>query len=310
VANYSIWPATNGPNTDGGDPGAPINLGHIFQVSSTFWVLKIRFYRGATTITGSPQGRIFLGTAGAKIAGTEVTFTLSGTGWHEAALAAPVGLSANTTYKVVVHFDDNYTATSNYWNIGAGVGGITNGPLVAPDAGGIPLLIGPIQQGSFKYTSNPDLNPDSYFNGGNYWVDLVVTDVDPGGAVAVPLVSVSSTVFSPALQYIVQSNLVNNPSAIYDPTVLSLLQLLVMPLLSNSSGVYTPAVTGGVVVATGSIADQARTNILVNRSLTEPQLKTNTDLMKLVLDDGTQTLVVKTNASAAQQLVKYMIGLR
>jgi hypothetical protein len=310
MALYSIWPATNGPNTDGGDPGAPINLGHLFQVSVTFWVLKIRFYRGATTITGSPVGRIFTGTAGSKVAGTDVTFTLSGTGWHEATLDTPVQLVANTTYKVVVHFPDNYTASGNFWNIGAGVGGITDGPLTAPDAGGTPLSLGPIQQGSFKYTSDPDLNPDSYFNGGNYWVDLVVTDVEPTNTAVAPLVSAPSTVFSPAVQYVIQANTVNAPSAIFDPTVVLKLQFVSLLLLQTASTIFSPSVQGGASVATGSIADQSRVNMLSNRVLTEPRIESDTDLMVLVLADGLQVLVPKTDASAATHLLRYMMSLR
>lgn len=186
MADYSIWPATNGPSSDAGDPADPVNLGHVFQVSTTCWIKAIRFYRGATTITGSPQGRVFLVSTGAVVSGTQVTFSLSGTGWQVANLASPVQISASTSYKVAVHFPDNYTATGGYWSTGAGVGGITTGPLTAPDAGGSPLGLGGIQQGSYHYTSDPDVYPDSYFNGGNYWVDLVVTDVNPS-SVAGPI---------------------------------------------------------------------------------------------------------------------------
>lgn len=182
MTDYRVWPATNGPATDGGDPGAPINLGLIFQVSSTCWAKSILFYRGALSITGPVKGRIFVVGSETVLAGTSVNFTLSGTGWQTATLATPVQLAASTSYKVTIHSDDNYTATGHYWDVGAGVGGITNGPLVAPDAGGAPLGLGGIQQGSFRYTSDPDAYPNSYFGGGNYWVDLVVTDVDPGAS--------------------------------------------------------------------------------------------------------------------------------
>jgi hypothetical protein len=179
MTDYRVWPATNGPNTDGGDPAAPVNLGMIFQVSSTCWAKAIHFYRGALTIGGPVKGRIFLVSSETVVSGTQVDFTLSGTGWQTATLATPVQLTANTSYKVTIHSDDNYTGSGHYWDVGAGVGGITNGPLTAPDAGGAPLGIPPPKQGSFGYTSNPDVYPDNYFGGGNYWVDLTVTDVDP-----------------------------------------------------------------------------------------------------------------------------------
>lgn len=180
MADYRIWPATNGPNTDAAEDGVAVNLGLIFRVSQTCWAKAIHFYRGNTNVVGPAKGRIFLVSSETVVSGTTVDFTLSGTGWQTANLATPVQLSANTSYKVAIHTDDNYTATGGYWSTGAGVGGITNGPLTAPDAGGSPLGLGSIQQGSFRYTSDPDLYPNSYFNGGNYWVDVTVTDTDPG----------------------------------------------------------------------------------------------------------------------------------
>lgn len=180
MADYRVWPATNGPNADAGDPASPINLGLIFQVSSTCWAKAIHFYRGAVTITGPVKGRIFLVSSETVVSGSAVDFVLSGTGWQTATLASPVQLTANTSYKVTIHSDDNYSATGGYWATGAGVGGITNGPLTAPDAGGAPLGLGLIQQGSFRVTSDPDAYPNNYFGGGQYWVDVTVTDVDPG----------------------------------------------------------------------------------------------------------------------------------
>lgn len=310
MANYSIWPATNGPSTDDSDPNNPINLGHIFQVSSICWIIKIRFWRGTTNVQGSPEGRVFSGVAGAKISGTETTFTLSGTGWQESSLAAPVQLAANTTYKVVVHFPNNYTGTGGYWNSGAGVGGITNGPLIAPDAGGVPLSLGGIQQGSFKYSVSPDVNPDQYFNGGNYWIDLVVTDTDPSAGAQANLLNVPSTIYSPSISQIIITNSLSVPTAIYNPAVESLLKLLTIPLLSVPSAIYNPLVSGGVVMAVGTISDKARDNMIADRVLSEPVKLTNPDLMKLVLDDPSQVLVTKTLASAGNQLVRYMMGLR
>jgi uncharacterized protein DUF4082 len=183
VADFSIFTGVSGPGTDGGDPAADVNLGHIFQVSSICWAKAIRFWRGATSINGTQKGRIFTVASETVLAGTEVDFpALSGTGWQVATLATPVQLAANTSYKIAVHFTDNYSATGGYWSTGAGVGGRTDGPLTAPDAGGTPLGLGGIQQGSFRYTSDPDAYPNGYFGGGNYWVDVVVTDVDPGSS--------------------------------------------------------------------------------------------------------------------------------
>lgn len=183
MADRSIFTGISGPSTDAGDPASPIIVGHIFQVSQTCWVKSIRWWRGATSIGGVQKGRIFAVGTETVVPGTAIDFPApSGTGWQVAILAAPVQLTANTSYKVAVHFTDNYTATGGYWASGAGVGGLVDGPLTAPDAGGVPLGLGLIPQGSFAVTSNPDLFPAGYFNGGNYWVDVILTDVDPGSA--------------------------------------------------------------------------------------------------------------------------------
>lgn len=58
-----------------------------------------------------------------------------------------------------------------------------------------------------------------------------------------------------------------------------------------------------------SVADLARANMLANRGLSEPQHLTNADLMALVLSDGTQTLVTKTDASVGTHLVRYEMSL-
>lgn len=182
MTDWSIWPATNGPNTDSGD-SSDISRGVSFQLSATGWLKAIRFYRGTTNVgnptTGSVVGRLYNATTGVAIAGTDVTFTPSGTGWQQANLSTPVMLSSGVLYKAVV-LSGNYTATGHYFDVGAGVGGITNGIVTCPDAGGNPLGIGGIQQGSFKQPTTGLQFPNQYFQGGNYWVDVVVADTDPG----------------------------------------------------------------------------------------------------------------------------------
>lgn len=59
-----------------------------------------------------------------------------------------------------------------------------------------------------------------------------------------------------------------------------------------------------------SISDTARANMLANRSLVEPQKLSNVDLMALVLADGAQTLVTKTDATAAVHLWRYLKTVR
>lgn len=259
MTDYRVWPATNGPNTDAGDPSAPVNLGLIFQVSSTCWAKAIHFYRGNTNITGPVKGRIFLVSSTTVVSGTSVDFVLSGTGWQTAALSTPVQLTANTSYKVTIHTDDNYTATGGYWATGAGVGGIVNGPLTAPDAGGAPLGIGSIQQGSFRYTSDPDLYPNSYFNGGQYWVDVTVSDVN---SITIEPTGIASTaaIGSPTVTYgpiTVAPTGIASTSAVGSPTV-SLGPITVAPIgIASGSTVGTPSVSLTYAIAPTGIASTA-----------------------------------------------------
>lgn len=185
MTDWSIWPATNGPNTDVADP-TDISRGVIFQLSAPGWLTAIRFYRGTVNVGnhtgGAPIGRLYAVAGETPVVGTDVTFTLSGTGWQTATLAIPVLLSAGVRYKAVV-LTGNYTATGGYFASGAGVGGIVNGILTAPDAGGNPLGIGGIQQGSYRQPTVGLQYPNQYFGGGNYWVDVIVADEDPGSDV-------------------------------------------------------------------------------------------------------------------------------
>jgi hypothetical protein len=184
VTDWSIWPATNGPNTDSGD-SSDISRGVTFRLSSPGWLKAIRFYRGTANVGNSagalaPVGRLYTLVDGLPVSATDVTFTLSAApGWQQANLPVAKPLAANVSYKAVV-LTGNYTATSHYFDTGAGVGGIVNGILTCPDAGGNPSGIGGIQQGSFKQPTTGLEFPNQYFQGGNYWVDVVVSDTDPG----------------------------------------------------------------------------------------------------------------------------------
>ncbi len=133
-------------------------------------------------------------------------------------------------------------------------------------------------------------------------------------AVQVPVLAVPSTVPNPGVSTftVIQPGVVNAPSVVLTPTIVSMLQLVTLALLQAPSVVFNPQVAGGgaPVVMAGTIADQARVNMLVNRSLVEGVRGTNADLMALVLLDGAQVLVPKTNASTGTHLLRYMMSLR
>lgn len=175
MADYKIWPATDGPASF--DTDVPISCGVEFQVTDAAWAKEIRFFRGTAGITGSVTGQLYTvdgPASGTPVPGTSVSFVLSGTGWQVAEIVPPVELVIGQNYKAVVHFPANYTATGGYWESGAGLGGITNGILSAPDTF-------TSTDGQCNFTAGGSITyPVSSFHGGNFWIDVTVTDDPPG----------------------------------------------------------------------------------------------------------------------------------
>lgn len=177
---YQIWPAASGPGSASPDVSGE-NLGTEFYVTTTgLSATGLRFWRADTSITGPIVGRLYAVTdasTGTAVPGTDVTWTVSGTGWLSAAFAAPVALTANQRYRAVGNFPANYSATSHYWDSGDGAAGLTNGPLVAPNTG---AATGG-DQGAFVGGGSLTF-PVNSFNSTAYWIDV---DVRSGQTIAV-----------------------------------------------------------------------------------------------------------------------------
>jgi hypothetical protein len=178
VTDYRVWPATNGPDSSGSD-GTPINLGLEFYVTTQAWCTHARVYRGTADVEPDNLRLYQVDSPSTGTMLAEITSpVLAGTGWQEVEFDTPIELTPLQAYKIVSHNPDHYTPTGGYWAPGGpGEGGITNGILVAPDTSQIAA------QATFGYGA--PAYPTGTFGGGNYWVDVVVTDTDPtaGGAV-------------------------------------------------------------------------------------------------------------------------------
>jgi len=177
VTDYSIWPATSGPGAS--SPDTPVTLGTEFYVTSPVWLLAIRFWRADTAITGAVAGRVWRATnatSGTAVSGSDVAFTLSGTGFQRANVASPVPLLPSNKYKATCFFPSGYSATASYWASGGGASDIVNGPLVAPNKSN---SVGGDTQGCFGYGASITYPANGSGSGACYWVDVVVTDVDP-----------------------------------------------------------------------------------------------------------------------------------
>jgi hypothetical protein len=144
---------------DSGDASA-IEVGMKFTASVNATVTGVRFYKSAAN-TGTHTGSLWT-SAGLRLA----TGTFTGetaTGWQTLTFPTPIGIRSNTTYVV------SYTAPQGHYSVDAGyfnnrTAGVV--PVTAPSSqtgGG---------NGVFRYGAG---FPDSSYNSGNYWVDVVVT---------------------------------------------------------------------------------------------------------------------------------------
>ncbi len=155
----TIWPSTATPAATDADTSS-VELGVKFQTSTAGFITGIRYYRPSVA-TGTHVGSLWTGT-GTRLA--SVTFT-GGTasGWQQATFAAPVAVSANTTYVASYFTPSRYVNTSQYFATSP----TTRGPLTAlqdgTDGG----------NGLYRYTSTAGAFPDNTFASQNYWVDVV-----------------------------------------------------------------------------------------------------------------------------------------
>ena len=171
----SIWPDTATPANPAVTDNQPIELGVKFQSSIDGWITGIRFYKG-TLNTGTHVGHLWT-TEGAQLA--EATFTdETASGWQQVDFAAPVAITAGTTYVASYHSSSGYFAIDLGYFTSTGV---DSPPLLALQAG----VDGP--NGVYKYG-------DSGYPGGgntaNYWVDVVFEEPE---TIAPTVQSVSPT---------------------------------------------------------------------------------------------------------------------
>ncbi len=156
----SIWDNSAQPATTGQNDGLAIDYGVKFRSDVAGDVSGFRFYKSPGD-TGTHTGNLWT-KAGTLLA--SATFSAeSASGWQEVALAAPVSISANTTYVTsifssagVYAFDPSYFANH----------GVDNAPLHALAEG--------FDGNNAVYHEGPtDAFPDSSFGSANYWADVV-----------------------------------------------------------------------------------------------------------------------------------------
>ena len=143
---------------DAGDE-SPVELGLKFRSDVNGFVKGVRFYK-AVGNSGTHIGNLWTST-GTSLA--TVTFTAeSASGWQEMLFAAPVAITANTTYVVSYHTNvGHYSASGAYFSSV----GYDRSPLHAPPTGAV--------GGNGVYGYGASGFPTQTFNATNYWVDVV-----------------------------------------------------------------------------------------------------------------------------------------
>jgi hypothetical protein len=128
-------------------------LGVRFSSSVAGNIIGLRFYKYANN-TGTHTGALWTST-GTQL-GSTLTFTDETTsGWQRTDFASPIAIAANTTYVASVLMPNgNYGFTTQYF--------------------ASPYINAPLQAtlGVFVYGSQVAF-PDSSWNNGNYWIDVV-----------------------------------------------------------------------------------------------------------------------------------------
>ncbi len=163
VSAQSLFGTNDTPSELASNDFNPVELGVKFTASVNGTITGIRFYKGAGN-TGTHVADLWSAT-GTLLA--TATFTSeSASGWQEVNFAAPVVITAGTTYVASYHTNGDYSDNSNYFT-----SSLTNGELTAPAGGNGVYAYG--AAGSF---------PTSTFNASNYWVDVVFN----GSAAASP----------------------------------------------------------------------------------------------------------------------------
>ncbi len=170
----SVFGAAVPAVADSNDASA-VEVGLKLSTTTNGWITGVRFFKAATN-TGTHVGSLWA-TSGALLArGTFVGESASG--WQTLQFAAPVAVTAGTTYVV------SYTAPVGHYSATLDA---FRTPLSAPP---FSVPSGDSAGGNGVYGA-PGTFPASHYGAPNYWVDAVFTNVDTFPPVVVSRAPVS-----------------------------------------------------------------------------------------------------------------------
>jgi hypothetical protein len=156
----TIWSGSAVPGTPSEQDTSAVEVGTKFRSDVSGFVTGVRFYKGAGN-TGTHVGNLWA-TDGRNL-GTVTFAGETASGWQQATFAAPIAVSANTTY-VVSYYAPNghYADDSGFF----ATQGVNNAPLHALQDG----VDG--ANGVYRYGLGGGF-PANTWQSSNYWVDAV-----------------------------------------------------------------------------------------------------------------------------------------
>lgn len=174
MALWRLWPDGPGP-TEPTQEDPNVTLGTEFEITEPgASLVGLEFWRADVATDGTITGRVWTTPGAVPVAGSDVTFDLSGTG-RQAVTFAAVPLPEGR-YTAGAHFPAGYSATPDYWNTGPGSAGITQGPLFAPSRA---ASQGGNHQGSFHYDAAIAYPDTGSVSGANFWVTPIISWSSP-----------------------------------------------------------------------------------------------------------------------------------
>jgi hypothetical protein len=191
----TLWDTSAVPATPATNDNGSVELGVRFTTSQSGAITGIRFYKGAGN-TGTHVGHLWSSTG--TLLGT-VNFTgETALGWQQAKFAAPIAVTAGTTYIAsYLAPAGHYAADSGFFNGNSVTSGVLSAPANTTGA----------NNGLYVYGSGGF--PTGSFGSTNYWVDVIYEDsASPGvsvqsptaGATGVPVNTVVTAKFTEAVQ--------------------------------------------------------------------------------------------------------------
>lgn len=211
MADYRIFPATNGPSSPASDTTS-YTMGVEFYVTADANLTGFWWWcaPGADTSVKTHQcWQVATGTTGTAVPGTQVnTGTLTQGQWNFTALSPPVPLTPNQRYRASITDLSSghnwYSATPDGYPAD-----VVDGPLTAPSTVN---ATGGIQVG-YVISSTPTY--PELTTGANYWVDVQVSDPGQDAVAHAGLASGTGTAYAARAAIVVTAGAADGSGAAY-----------------------------------------------------------------------------------------------